>query len=93
MMWKPRIHSSADHYPYDFDGSERQTRFPTGVDKFPVQSMIGCVSGFMPQLTRFMLAQHYAKVPSGPGSTAYPLNLQWQIVIPGLNKQQGMASQ
>lgn len=93
MIWKPRILSNADNYPYDFDGSERQCRWPTGVDKFPVQSMIGSVQGFMPQLTGFMLAQHYGKTPSGPGSTAYPLNLQWQIVIPGLNKQQGLASQ
>ena len=40
-----------------------------------------------------LVAQAYGRKPSGPGSVVYPLNLQWQIYVPGLNKQQGMASQ
>jgi hypothetical protein len=82
-----------DSYPYDLDASERITRPKTGIDKFPIPwngnnfAKLGCVSGLMPQNNAWVWAQGYGKDPAGPIVSALPVNLQWQITIPGLNKQ------
>lgn len=90
-----------DHYPFDLDASERITRPKTGIDKFPIPwngnnfAKLGCVSGIMPQNDAFVWAHMWGKDPFGPikGSIGVgdqyglPINLQWQINIPGLNKQ------
>lgn len=82
-MWKPRRDKS---YPLDLDGSERQTRFKTGSDLFPYPPIIGCVSGFLPQMDWRVWAQGIGKNGYGPSFQAFPVNLQWQINIPGMSK-------
>jgi len=85
MMWKPRS-GCADSYPLDLDGAERQVRFRTGVSPRPYPPIIGCVSGFLPQMNPAVWAGMYFKEPWGPGVTTVPVNLQWQITVPGLQK-------
>lgn len=82
-----------DHYPFDLDASERITRPKTGIDKFPIPwngnnfAQLGCVSGIMPQNDAYVWAHMWGKDPTGPIVSALPVNLQWQINVPGLNKQ------
>src|SRR5579872_3309962 len=82
-----------DGYPLDLDGAERHTRFKTGIDFWPIQTnatdfaKLGQVNGFMPQQDQVVWAQGYGKEPSGPIVSILPINLQWQMTIPGLNKQ------
>lgn len=79
-------------YPFDFDGSLSYVRPKTGRDYFPTVggdgtiAQIGAVSGFMMQRDASVWAGMTARFPSGPGSTTNPLNLQWQITVPGLSK-------
>ena len=83
----------ADHYPYDLDGSERHTRPSTGVDFWPAHdnrnnfAKLGQVSGLMPEQDALVWGTGYGKNPSGPIVSELPLNLQWQVTVPGLNKQ------
>jgi hypothetical protein len=94
MAFKPRS-GAHDHYPYDLDGSLRFTRPVTGIDFWPAHdnadnfAQLGYVAGFMAQQDKLVWAQGYGKMPSGPimGSITVPLNLQYQITIPGLSKQ------
>lgn len=87
MMFIPRGGARAlDKYPLDLDGSERQTRFQTGRDPKPYPPIIGMVSGFLPEMDWRVYAQMWGKDPSGPSMNPMPLNLQWQITIPNLNK-------
>ena len=81
--WKPR---HGDGYPLDLDGAERITRFRQGVSPRPYPPLIGCVSGFMPQQDIRFWYSHIAKTPTGPNVTTVPVNLQWQMIIPGLTK-------
>ena len=81
--WKPRF---GDGYPLDLDGSERITRFRQGVSPRPYPPLVGCVSGFMPQQDIRFWNTHFGKSPSGPNVTSIPVNLQWQITVPGLSK-------
>ncbi len=88
--WVPDI--SATGYPMDLDGAERYARPKTGIDYFPrvggdgTIPQIGMVSGFMRQMDVTVWEQMTGRVPTGPGSTTLPLNLQWQITPPGLIK-------
>lgn len=83
----------ADGYPFDFDASLRFVRLATGIDFWPTHSnydnyqQLGCVSGFMPQQDATVWATMFGKDPFGPIASALPENLQYQITIPGLNKQ------
>lgn len=81
--WMPH---PAPGTPYDLDGGERITRPKTGIDVFPNVPMIGMVSGFLRQFDPFVWAQMYGKNPFGPGVGSVPVNLQWQITVPGLTK-------
>lgn len=89
--WTPRS-GKADGYPYDLDGSLRNCRFATGVDTFPwiggdgTVAQIGSVSGFFPQQDMTIWYQMMGKMPFGPGVTTTPINLQWQMTVPGLSK-------
>lgn len=88
--WQPAI--EPDGYQFDLDGSLRYNRFATGVDYFPfvggdgVVPQIGAVSGIFPQMDVFIWQQMTGKIPFGPGSTTVPINLQYQITVPGLSK-------
>lgn len=75
-----------DNYPFDFDGGLRYARPKTGYDYFPYPPLIGMVSGFMALQDNFVYAQAYGKKASGPGSVSVPVNLQWQVTLPGLAK-------
>lgn len=92
MGFRPR-NGAADGYPYDLDGSLRYVRLATGIDIFPTHSnadnfaKLGQVSGIMPQQDMLVWGQMYAPIPYGPIMNPMPENLQWQIIIPGLNKQ------
>lgn len=83
-----------DKYPFDLDASLRYVTPKTGIDRWPYPwngdsfAQLGCVSGFMPQADAFVWAQGYGRDPYGPIVSALPVNLQWQINVPGLNKQQ-----
>jgi len=83
---KPRV---AD-YPLDLDGSERFTRFATGVGIFPRPPMIGSISGILPLMDDFFYASGYAPPGYGPSANPAPVNLQWQAMFPGLTKQMGL---
>jgi len=91
MSFIPRS-NCRDNYPYDLDGSERITRQKTGQDVYFVPwngnnfQQLGCVSGLLPQLDSFVWGQAFGKIPSGPIVSALPVNLQWQINIPGMSK-------
>lgn len=88
--WLPAIEPNG--YPFDFDGALRYARPKTGIDYFPwvggdgTIPQIGMVSGFMQQMDVSVWSQMTGKLPSGPGATTLPLNLQWQITPPGLVK-------
>lgn len=84
--WFPRQAKGRDNYPFDFDGSERFARPKTGIDKWPYPPIIGAVSGFWQQQDALVLPSRIGKMPSGPGATTVPINLQWQIFVPGLTK-------
>jgi hypothetical protein len=81
-----------DDYPFDLDASERFVRPKTGIDVFPMPNnavnfaKLGCISGFMPQLDAFIWAQMYGKNGYGPTNQPFPVNLQWQMTVPGLSK-------
>lgn len=89
--WEPAREPNG--YPFDLDGSLRYGRPKTGIDKFPfiggdgTVSQIGNVSGFLRQMDGRVWGQMTGKLPSGPGSTTYPINIAWQVTIPGLVKQ------
>jgi hypothetical protein len=82
-IWKPRGDRS---YPLDLDGAERQPRFPTGVDVWPYPPIIGMVSGFLAQMDWRVWGQGFGKNGSGPSYQPFPVNLAWQITVPGLAK-------
>lgn len=90
--WRPA--KEPDGYQFDLDGSLRYNRFATGIDYFPTIGgdgtipQIGAVSGFLRQFDVAVWAQATGKMPSGPFATTQPLNLQWQITVPGLVKSQ-----
>lgn len=83
---------SANGYLFDLDASLRYTRPKTGIDRFPfvggdgTVSQIGWVSGFMPQMDARVWFQMTGRIPTGPGSTTFPVNLQYQAIVPGLGK-------
>lgn len=92
MEFHPR-NGAADAYLYDLDGSERHVRTRTGIDKFPRHDNPGSfakLGSMNPLLCLFngaVWGQMWGKVPFGPIMSAVPDNLQWQIMVPGLNKQ------
>lgn len=89
--WLPRS-GKVDGYQYDLDGALRYNRLKTGEDKWPwvggdgTIPFIGAVNGLMPQRDIFVWSQAMGKSPAGPGVTTQPINLQWQITVPGLYK-------
>lgn len=82
-----------DNYPYDLDASERTTRPKTGLDKFPQPNnsnsfaKLGNMSPMLPTMDNWVWNQMWGKDPFGPIASALPVNLQWQITIPGMSKQ------
>jgi hypothetical protein len=92
MAFKSRG-GQVDAYPFDFDGSLRNTRPASGIDYFPHHSNVdnfaklGCVSGFLPQQDNAVWGMGYAKTPFGPMTDFLPINLQNSITVPGLTKQ------
>jgi hypothetical protein len=70
----------------DLDGSERQQRFKTGFDPKPYPPIIGCISGFLPQMDWRVWGQAFGRNGFGPTFQAFPINLQWQMNIPGMTK-------
>jgi hypothetical protein len=91
MAFQPR-NGAADGYMFDLDGSIRNVRLKTGIDKFPVPTnngsfaQLGSMNPLVPLMNAFVYAQAYGKIASGPIASVLPENLQWQITIPGLNK-------
>lgn len=85
-VWQPRS-GAVDHYPLDLDGSERFTRYVSGKRPTPYPNIIGAISAILPFFDATRLAAAIAKTPYGPGSYTYPINLQWQINVEGLQKQ------
>lgn len=90
--WTPRS-GAHDAYPYDLDGALRFTRPRTGQDYYPTIGgdgtieQIGMVSGFMGQMDSVVYQPMFTgKIPFGPGIMSTPINLQWQITVPGLTK-------
>lgn len=89
--WRPRS-GKTDGYQYDLDGSLRYDRFKTQEDKWPwvggdgTIPFIGAVSGILGQQDVFVWYQAMGKMPSGPFSTTQPINLQYQVTVPGLYK-------
>lgn len=81
------------NYPLHLDGSLKYTRFKTGYDFWPAHdnadnfAKLGCVDGFMPLQDALVWSQGYGQPAFGPIASELPLNLNWQITIPGLNKQ------
>lgn len=92
MGFHPR-NGAADGYPFDFDGSLRHVRPRTGIDYYPSHSnrdnfaKLGLVSGFMPLMDAFKYSTMVAPIGYGPSLNPAPANLQWQIIVPGLDKQ------
>lgn len=91
-FWPIYGHNRQDRYPLDLDGSLRYTRPKTGYDYWPTHSnydnfqQLGYVSGFLPEMDTRVWSQLYGRWPSGPSVNPLPLNLQWQITVPGLTK-------
>lgn len=81
--WKPAID---DDYPFDFDMSLRFERTSNNAWNVPYPYMIGCVSGFMPQYDAHWMRSHIGRMPTGPNTVFDPLNLAWQMTVPGLEK-------
>jgi hypothetical protein len=85
---------AVDNYPMDLDASLRFVRPKTGIDYFPTPNnfnnfaKLGQVSGFMPQLDGRVWGQMWGRDPFGPIVSQLPVNLQYQVNVPGLNKQQ-----
>jgi hypothetical protein len=81
------------NYPFDFNGAEKHTRFKTGYDYWPTHSnrdnfaKLGLVAGLWAEQDMLVWAQGYGRMPSGPIVSALPVNLTWQITVPGLTKQ------
>lgn len=94
--WPTISHKSragkVDAYPFDFDASERWTRPKTGADIFPQPNNfnsfahLGSMPVTLPLQDAFVYGQAYGRDPYGPIVSALPVNLQWQITVPGLNK-------
>jgi hypothetical protein len=86
--WWPRPADPVSHYALDLDASERHTRFGGGSDMFPHPPLTGALSGFLPMYDTTVWGMGYGKAPSGPGpgSQPPPVNLQWQMIIPGMQK-------
>lgn len=90
--WQPRS-GDGDGYQYDLDASLRYNRFEQHTNYRPTVggdgtiAQIGAVSGLLRQQDVFVWNQMFGKTPTGPGSTTQPVNLQWQITVPGLSKQ------
>lgn len=84
------------NYPLDLDGSLRNTSFKTGYDYWPTHSnadnfaKLGYVAGFMAQQDILVWAQGYGKMPSGPIVSLFPVNLTYQVTVPGLSKQDNL---
>lgn len=94
---KPRS-GKVDGYPFDLDASERITRPKTGIDFWPTHSnadnfaLIGNMSPLEPQMDNFVWGQMWGRDPFGPIMSPMPVNLQWQITVPGLNKLQPVSA-
>lgn len=84
MYWQPL--PQLNGYPLDLDGGEKITRFRTGVSPRPYPPIIGCLSGFLPFQDALGQSLKRARAPMGPGVTTVPVNLAWQITMPGLSK-------
>jgi hypothetical protein len=84
----------SDGYPFDLDASLRYVRPRTGIDLYPTHSNVdnfaklGAVSGFLPEMDNLILGMAFGAIPYGPIMSQWPENLQWQMMIPGLNKYQ-----
>lgn len=85
ITFKPRSGAS-DHYPFDLDGSERFTRFSNVSATHPFPPIIGMISGIAPLFDSLVMRDAIARPAFGPGSTTIPVNLQWQVTVPGLTK-------
>jgi hypothetical protein len=89
---RPR-NGAADGYPWDYDASLRFVRPKTGIDEYPTHSnadnfaKYGCMPATYPLYDNWVWGQMWGKSPGGPISSPLPHNLQWQITIPGLDKQ------
>ena len=93
MGFHPRSGAS-DGYPFDLDGSLRFVRPRTGTEIYPTHSnydnyaQLGQVSGLLPVMDNLILAMAFGRIPFGPIMSDLPENLQWQVMVPGLNKYQ-----
>ncbi len=85
ITFKPRS-GARDAYPFDLDASERFTRFGTASAIHPFPQLIGMVSGILPLFDATIRREAIARPAYGPGATTTPINLQWQVTVPGLTK-------
>jgi hypothetical protein len=85
--WLPRV-SKPGEYGLDLDAGERYTRFINMRAPVVTPDLPGLLSGFLPLFDiRSMVYAATAKAGFGPGTTQYPVNLQWQVNIEGLDKR------
>jgi hypothetical protein len=85
--WLPRAPRPGE-YALDLDGSERFSRFIDMRAPVVTPDLPGAVGGLLPLFDiRSMVYAAYAKAGFGPGTTQYPVNLQWQVNIEGLDKR------
>lgn len=85
--WKPRSPRPGE-YGLDLDAGERRTRFIDMRAPVVTPPMVGALSGFLPLFDiRSIVYAGVAKAGFGPGTTQYPVNLQWQVNVEGLDKR------
>jgi hypothetical protein len=99
-FWPVWGHNRQDKYPWDMDGAEKFTRPKTGYDYWGTHSnsdnyqQLGYVSGFMVEMDTRIWSSAFGHMPFGPSQgsmpqalgSPLPINLQWQITVPGLTK-------
>lgn len=82
--WEPAINRNG--YPYDFHPAMRIMRLGDGPRNQPYPVMLGSVGINMPMLNAVNVAGGVGPKPSGPGVNVEPVNLQYQVAVPGLSK-------
>jgi hypothetical protein len=82
--WEPGINRNG--YPYDYHPATRHMRLGDGARPFPWPWQFGAYGTSMPMVNSVAVSGGVAKKPSGPNVNIEPVNLQYQVAIPGLSK-------
>lgn len=89
-IWLPAKHQNG--YPLDLHPSLRYARPPDGVSYRPTPGLytgqpVGAIQFGFPMQDAFIFRHSFAASASGPNINQVPVNLQYQQIIPGLNKE------